>query len=146
MHRVAAPALAPQWPVAVFGHLTYIIFELGWALPVLAAHWLLGFRRLRARWRLLLLVAIGATVYLSLADSVAIHAGIWTLHPSRILGLRLGNVPIEESVFFLVTNLMVVQSLVLLSAGDTAESTRLPRHQPAPKQRRLPASGPRSSN
>jgi len=129
----------------VFGHLTYIIFELGWALPVLAVHWLLGSRQLRARWRLLLLISLGATVYLSLADSVAIHAGIWTLHTNRILGLRFGNVPIEESVFFLVTNLMVVQSLILLDPRDAATSARLFWHQSGPG-RRLPASGPRSTS
>lgn len=127
----------------MFGHFTYIIFELGWALPVLTAHWLLGSRQLRARWQLLLLVTVGATVYLSLADSVAIHAGIWTIHPSRILGLRLGNVPIEESVFFLVTNLMVVQSLIILGPQRAAAGTYLPQHQPG-IERRLPGSDPRN--
>ena len=98
----------------MFGHWTYLAFELGWALPVLALHWVLDRRRLREHLRLLLLVAVGMTIYLSLADGVAIRAGIWTLHRDRIVGLYLGNVPIEESVFFLATNLMVAQSLVLL--------------------------------
>ena len=101
----------------MFGHWTYLVFELGWAVPVLALHWALDRRRLRAHLSVLLRVAVVMTVYLSLTDSVAIHAGIWQLHRDRLVGLYLGNVPLEESIFFLVTNLMVAQSLILLRPG-----------------------------
>ncbi|HZU14001.1 MAG TPA: lycopene cyclase domain-containing protein [Chloroflexota bacterium] len=100
-------------------HLTYLLFELGWALPVLILQWLVGRTVLRRHLRPLL-ISIGiATVYLSLADAFAIAHGIWALHESRILGVRIGDLPIEESIFFLATNAMVAQSIVLIhGAGE----------------------------
>jgi lycopene cyclase domain-containing protein len=104
----------------MFGHMTYLIFELAWALPVIAVHWALDWRRLWARRRVLVLVTAVTTAYLTLADEVALHAGIWTLHADRVTGVKIGLVPIEESIFFLVTNLMIVQSLILLQPHAAA--------------------------
>lgn len=100
--------------VKMFGHQTYLIFELGWALPVLLLHWIVGWRRLAPRLGIILIAALSATAYLSVADGVAIHTGIWTLHADRLLGPALDRVPLEESLFFLLTNLMVAQTIVLL--------------------------------
>lgn len=102
----------------MFGHLTYLVFELVWALPVVAIHWVLDAGRLIERLRVIAIATLVPTAYLTLADAVAIHEGIWTLHGSRILGIRIGNVPIEETVFFLVTNVLVVQSVILLAPKD----------------------------
>jgi len=101
----------------MFGRLTYLIFELAWALPVILGMWAIGHALLRRAWRLLVVGTLVPTVYFSAADAVAIHSHIWTLNPQRIVGLRLGPLPLEEAVFFLVTNLMTVQGLVLL--GNT---------------------------
>ena len=98
----------------MFGHVTYLVFELGWAAPVLIVHWLLGRRVLLPRLRLITIAAGIPTLYLSCADGVAIHSGIWALHADRIVGWHVGNVPIEETIFFLLTNLMVVQTVLLL--------------------------------
>jgi len=106
----------------VFGHLTYLIFELVWALPIVLAQWIVGHGVLRRAWRMIVVGAGAPTLYFSAADAVAIHQHIWTLTPSRILGLHVGPLPIEEAIFFLVTNLMVVQGLLLL--GSTKQWTR----------------------
>jgi lycopene cyclase domain-containing protein len=98
----------------VFGHATYLIFELGWAAPVLVVHWLVGRQVLLPRLGLIAVAAILPTVYLSCADGVAIHSGIWALHADRIAGFEVVDVPIEETLFFLLTNLMVVQTVLLL--------------------------------
>jgi lycopene cyclase domain-containing protein len=95
-------------------HATYLAFELIWATPVLALQWIVGRRALAIRGRVLLISVMLPTIYLSLADSVAIAHGIWTLHGDRILDIRLGNLPIEEAIFFLLTNAMVAQSVVLV--------------------------------
>lgn len=100
--------------MTVFGHATYLIFELGWSIPVIVLGWVLDRKALRARLRLIAFVALVATGYLTLADSVALSSGIWVVHQNGVTGLRLGNVPIEESIFFFASNLMVVQSLILL--------------------------------
>lgn len=81
---------------------------------MLLLQWAAGHRRLwEARYVLILAVAV-PTLYLTLADGIAIANGIWMLHRDRIVDLYLGDVPIEECIFFLVTNAMVVQSVLLV--------------------------------
>jgi len=102
----------------MFGHYTYLIFELVWALPVVLGQWAIGFTTLRQARRMLLIGALVPTAYFSFADAMAIHAHIWTLNPRRIVGIHLGSLPLEEAIFFLLTNLMVVQGLLLLSSRE----------------------------
>jgi lycopene beta-cyclase len=97
---------------------TYLAFELIWAAPVFVLQWLAGPGCLWANRRLLLLTISAATVYLSLADAFAIANGIWSINPERTLQLTLGPLPIEEAIFFLLTNVMVVQSIVLLRSEE----------------------------
>ena len=54
------------------------------------------------------------TVWLSVADHLAIREGIWRFGDGLHLGWRIGVVPVEEVLFFLVTNLLVVFGLALL--------------------------------
>jgi lycopene cyclase domain-containing protein len=98
----------------VFGAWTYLVFELGWACPVLFVQWAVGWKTLRARRRSLLWSVLISTMYLSCTDGIAISQGIWTLHRSRIVGMYAVNVPIEEIIFFFLTNLLVVQSVLLV--------------------------------
>lgn len=100
------------------GHATYLVLELGWALPVIAVQWLAGPRCLWASRRPLLASIGVATAYLSLADAFAIANGIWSISSARTLALRVGPLPIEEAIFFLVTNVMVAQSIVLLRSDE----------------------------
>ena len=111
----------------MFGHATYVIFELAWSLPVIALQWAVGFKTLWGRHRTLIVALIIATVYLTCTDAVAIAHGIWTLHRGRILGIYLGNVPLEEAIFFLVTNTMVIQSVLLVyRPPERTRRSRLP--------------------
>lgn len=84
-----------------------------WVVPVIALQWAVGHRKLRARWRILVLGTVLPTIYLCLADVLAIRTGIWYFNPERTLDLWLGGLPLEEGVFFLVTNLMVVQGILM---------------------------------
>ena len=95
------------------GHLTYLGMELIWALPVIAVQWIIGHRTLRAHFRLVLTAVLLPTIYLSTADALAIRVGIWALNPELTLGVWIGGPPLEEAVFFLLTNTMVVQGLLL---------------------------------
>jgi lycopene cyclase domain-containing protein len=75
-----------------------------------------GRRDLWPRRRTIAVAIALPTAYLCGADAVAIGAGIWIIHADRTLGLRLGDLPLEEAIFFLVTNTMVVQAIALISA------------------------------
>lgn len=65
--------------------------------------------------RLVALAVAVPTVYLWIANRIAIAAGLWELSPSFTTGIAIPvlGLPIEEAVFFLVTNLLVVQRIVL---------------------------------
>jgi lycopene cyclase domain-containing protein len=91
----------------------YLLFELIWALPVLALQWVLGWRYLLGTWRLWVPALMALTLYLSLADAVAIQQGIWRFDETALVGLSVGNVPIEEVLFYGLTSAMILQGMVL---------------------------------
>jgi lycopene cyclase domain-containing protein len=96
------------------GPWTYLVYELVWALPIIFGQWALAHPILRANLRTLLLGIAIPTLYLCAADALAIRVGIWTLNPDLTLNIWLGGLPLEEGVFFLVTNIMVVQGILML--------------------------------
>jgi lycopene cyclase domain-containing protein len=115
--RVVATAAALGVGVAGWSLLETTTFYLGailaWAAPVLALQWAVGAPQLWARRRVVALGTLVPAAYLCLADRIAIEYGIWTLSPRYTTGVAIGGLPIEEATFFLVTNLFVVQGLVL---------------------------------
>ena len=92
---------------------TYLGLILAWAAPVLAAQWGYAGQMLWARRRVWLVATAVPTLYLWIADWVAIRDGIWRISEAHTLGPSLAGLPLEEAVFFLVTNLLVVQGLLL---------------------------------
>jgi len=95
------------------GGTTYLGALLAWAGPVFAIQWGFGWPYLVERWRTIV-VGVGLpAVYLCAADFIAITLGIWELSPAYTTGLTLAGLPIEEALFFLCTNLFVVQGLVM---------------------------------
>ena len=108
---------------------TYMGLILAWAMPVLAGQWAYAADALWRRRRALIAVTALSTVYLWIADAVAIKLGIWRIAERFTLGIGIGWLPIEEMTFFLVTNILVVQGLVLFLVppgvdGRTMEAAR----------------------
>ncbi len=102
---------------------TYLIYELSWALPVIAIQWAAGWRELW-RWRRLLVVSVGlATAYLGACDAFALGRGIWQVDPARVVGIYAGPLPLEELVFYFVTSIMAAQGFVVI-AGFLRERKR----------------------
>ena len=58
--------------------------------------------RVYARWRRLLLTLLPVLVVFTTWDVLAIRAGHWAYDSRQTTGLRIGNVPIEELLFFVV--------------------------------------------
>ena len=84
-----------------------------WACPLLALQWGVGGGYLVRTWREWPVAVAIPTLYLWFADRVAIGLGVWTISETFTLGIDLFGLPVEEATFFLVTNLLVVQGLVL---------------------------------
>lgn len=110
----------------MFGHFTYLSLELLWGLPVLAIQWFVGYPALIRSIKLLLPSVAVPTIYLSAADGIAIRSGIWALHGTRLVGLYVGDVPLEEVLFFFLTNLMITQTIVLVVLSPSLLRMRLP--------------------
>ena len=96
----------------------YLGLILAWAGPVLLGMWIYAGRFV---WRLRRIFLIGVavpTLYLWIADALAIRMGIWYISDRYSLGIDPLGLPIEEATFFLVTNLLVVQGVLLFLFGD----------------------------
>lgn len=109
----------------------YLGLILSWSAPLLVGMWLYGGETLW-KYRSTLIYTIGVpTLYLWVADSVAITSGIWTINGQYTLGVAAFNLPVEEATFFLMTNALVVKGILLLLYGvpDSIEDVSdLPSH------------------
>jgi lycopene beta-cyclase len=99
----------------MWGNSTYVILILVWAGPVIVIQWLLGADLLIRRWKVLIPGVLLPTLYLTLIDSFALRSGTWTISTQQSLNLFLPiiGVPIEEAIFFLVTNTLIIQGMIL---------------------------------
>ena len=99
----------------------YLALELAWALPPIALQLAVGADILWHHRRVVFASIAGATFYLCVVDALAIQSGTWTINPEFSLGLLFGGVlPIEEVVFFLLTNTLLVFGLTLGLAQESA--------------------------
>ncbi len=92
----------------------YLGLILSWCGPVLAVLMWIGFDKIWTARRAATASLTISTIYLCIADFVAIRMGIWTISEQYSLGINLFGLPIEEAVFFLVTNWMVIQGVAML--------------------------------
>ena len=95
------------------GHGLYLGLLLVWAGPVLTFMWAVGGEMLWARRRLIAWAVAIPTAYLCIADRTAIELGIWSLTPATRTGVEIAGLPLEEALFFLLTNVMIVKGLAL---------------------------------
>jgi lycopene cyclase domain-containing protein len=98
----------------------YLALELGWALPPIMLQLAFGADILWRQRRLVWLSLLFPTLYLSLADAIAIKAGTWTINPAQSLNIFLGgSLPLEEFLFFLLTNTLIVFGMTLALAQES---------------------------
>lgn len=125
LNLAAAGVTALIWLAAVVLFLTrwqpgtYLALAVGWLLLPVIPQMLLGADMLWHQRRVVLPGVLGPWLYLSAADFVAIDAGTWAIAPSQSTGLLLGGVlPVEEVIFFLLTNMLIVFGMVLFIGTD----------------------------
>jgi lycopene cyclase domain-containing protein len=101
---------------------TYLGLELAWALPPMMLQLAFGADILWRYRRLVLPGIILPTVYLSIADAIAIRSGTWTIDPNQSLQIFLsGQLPLEELIFFFLTNSLVTFGMVLGLVPESQE-------------------------
>ncbi len=72
--------------------------------------------RVYARWCRLLLTLLPVVVVFTIWDVLAIRAGHWAYDPRQISGVHVGNLPLEELLFFLVIPICSILSLEAVRA------------------------------
>ena len=101
---------------------TYLSLILFWALPPIFIQLLFGADIV---WQYRTLVFWGIMVpsaYLSLMDIVALRETTWSISTTQATGiLYFGILPLEEVVFFFVTNVLITVGMTLLLANVSQE-------------------------
>lgn len=93
--------------------------HLAWFLPVIYLQWILAPWLFWHHAALVAAVTAAFGIYYTLADLIAVRAGLWFFDESQITGVKLGRIlPWEEMAFFFLTSLLVAQSYLLLLPGD----------------------------
>ena len=115
---VSTAVLLSGWPPG-----RYMSLILSWALLPVIVQAAYGADILRAHARRVLWGIAAPTIYLWVVDFIAIRSGTWTIDPAQTTGLKLGVLPIEEMLFFLMTNILISFGVTLLLSP--ASQTRL---------------------
>ncbi len=118
---------------------TYLALELAWALPPIIFQLGFGADILWHHRRIVFWSLLIPTLYLAATDTIAIGAGTWTIDPAQSTGFLIGTLPIEEFIFFLVTNVLVVFGTVLVLARASHERVppALRRYLHSPQQKQM---------
>lgn len=112
---IAAAVIIANWRPGA-----YISLQLVWALPPLMLQLAFGADILWKQRAVVLLAILSTTFYLSTADWLAIQTGIWMIDPNQSFNLFLGKyLPVEEFIFFLLTNTLIVFGLLLGLATES---------------------------
>lgn len=95
--------------------ITYLSITLFWALPAILPQLLYGADILWHHRNLVFLSIFIPGIYLSLADIIALKDTTWAISPAQTTGiLFFGILPLEEVVFFFITNILIAFGVTLL--------------------------------
>jgi lycopene cyclase domain-containing protein len=97
----------------------YLSLIVVWALPAILPQFLFGADILWHHRKLIILAILPVSIYLSFIDSLAISSGTWTIDPARSTGIMVGALPIEEAIFFLITNVLIGFGMTLLIVKES---------------------------
>ncbi len=101
---------------------TYLSLTLFWALPAIFPQMLFGADILWNHRKLVALAILIPAIYLSLTDIVALKATTWSISPAQTTGiLFFGILPLEEVVFFFVTNILIAFGMTLLLSNESKQ-------------------------
>lgn len=99
---------------------TYLGLILVWALPPIMLQLFFGADILWVRFKLVFTAILLSTTYLNFVDALAIRDKTWIISERQTVGLETGGLlPIEETLFFWITNVLVVLGITLMLAKES---------------------------
>jgi lycopene cyclase domain-containing protein len=96
-----------------FGNFNYLFHLFSWGGFFILVQIIAGRKKITGNLSLILIPSLIMTLYFSFADSVSIGQGIWDFDPFQTTGIRVFNIPLEEILFFLVTNILITEAMIL---------------------------------
>lgn len=97
---------------------TYLGITLFWALPAILPQFLFGADILWHHRKLVFWAIFVPGAYLSLMDIVALSETTWSISKTQTTGINFfGILPLEEVVFFFITNVLITFGMTLLLAN-----------------------------
>ena len=93
--------------------LFYMGLILSWSTPIFFIQQFFGRHFLVRNSQHFLLGLFIPSLYLCVADAIAIHEKTWAISEVYTMGIQFGPLPIEEATFFFATNFMLIQGLIL---------------------------------
>ena len=128
LNYLSTGLLAFLWLVSTylffFGEVSWTYFSiiLFWALPALIVQSLFGADILWHYRKLIVWAILIPGLYLSLMDIIALKETTWSISLSQTTGiLFFGILPVEEVLFFFVTNMLITFGMTLLLARVSQE-------------------------
>ncbi|SCV70134.1 BQ2448_1528 [Microbotryum intermedium] len=120
------------------GEWTYMALIVGWVCPFLALLWGVASSHIIALPLCSTLIPIlFPTFYLWVCDAFALQRGTWVIERGTKLGVAVYGLEIEEAIFFLLTNVMVVfglaacdHCLAIYDATPNYEFSSTTKHRP----------------
>jgi lycopene cyclase domain-containing protein len=128
---VAFGVLFTVW--AIFGYLfffgdeswNYLAIIFFWALPAIFPQVIFGADLLWHYRKLVFWAIIPLGIYLSLMDVIALSSTTWSISGSQTTGiLYSGILPLEEVVFFFITNILIGFGMTLMLSNHGRERVR----------------------
>ena len=104
---------------------TYLTLILSWALIPVLIQLAFGADILLANSRPLLAAIVAPTLYLWVIDTLAIRSGTWSIGPLQTTGLVLIALPVEEMLFFLMTNVIIACGMTLMLSEASKQRARV---------------------
>lgn len=100
---------------------TYLALIVSWGLLPVLVQLAFGADILLANLRAVVLAILTPTLYLWLVDALAISSGTWTIDPIQTTGLKIGPLPLEEMVFFMMTNILITFGMRLMMSETSQQ-------------------------
>lgn len=100
--------------------LTYLSITLFWALPAIFPQLLYGADILWHYRKLVFFSFLVPSTYLSLMDVFALSETTWSISPTQTTGILFFDIlPLEEVVFFFITNILITFGMTLFLAKES---------------------------
>ncbi len=98
------------------GPYRYLALIVVWGAPIVLLQWSVGHAVLFQFWREGITAFTLLTGYFCWADWMAIQRGIWLFPEGTVTNYTVAtHLPVEEALFFCVTNVMVIQGFILFN-------------------------------